>query len=507
MEDDPADAALIAASLERSERPTSIHRVANRQELEQALHRAWDLVLCDYSLPDLEGAETLHLIRAVDEHVPVIFVSAALGEERAVELLRRGATDFVLKHRPERLLYCVRRALEEARMRRDSRAWQRSAALALAIAENASHGLLAFDAGGRCLFLNPAAQRMLGYSYAETQNSQRSWHELVHPACQGCDLQSGASAGEVVLRKSDGQELPVAFTATPLREAERTFGTVLELRDITGERRRRELLEASEAYHREAAELEKRARAEAELANRMKDDFIATISHELRTPLTAMLGWMRLLRRKITDREREEGLQILESSTRTLAKLVEDLLDVSRILAGKLKLELQPLDLAELVERSVRAFEPAAASKSIGLSVNVADRPRIVGDPVRLNQVVSNLVNNALKFTSSGGTVVVTVLESDGSACVCVADDGQGIAPANLDRLFQRFSQVHRGSSNRRFSGLGLGLSIVRDIVELHQGSVEAHSDGEGMGAQFCFRIPCTPEAVEHLTRAAMLSH
>jgi PAS domain S-box-containing protein len=497
VEDDVADAALIRAWLQRGGLDMEILRVDQKAQLQEALTtQSWDLVLSDYHIPGLEGTDTLKLIRNLHPELPVIFVTGALGEERAVELLRQGATDYVLKQSPERLVHCVNRALQEASMRHDTQTWQRSAALALAIAENATHGLLALDQEGRCLFLNPAAQKLLGYSYELLQHQGLPLHALIHPeGCEGCPLLEALSlhrqtSGEEVFARPDGSSFPIAFTATPLLEGGRPVGTVIEIRDISEERRRRQLLQASEAHYKQAAEFEKAARAEAEQANRLKDDFIATVSHELRTPLTAMMGWMRLLRRdNLPEKHRQDGLEVLEDSTKMLAKLVEDLLDVSRILAGKLRLEVQPTDLAELVETKVKAFGPSAAVKGIQLRVHRQNSPRVMGDPNRLGQVVSNLVTNALKFTPSGGSVDVWVGESQGDAVVRITDTGQGIPAHALSRLFRRFGQVH-GGSTRRFSGLGLGLSIVRDLVELHRGQVDASSPGEGRGASFTFRIP-----------------
>jgi signal transduction histidine kinase len=238
------------------------------------------------------------------------------------------------------------------------------------------------------------------------------------------------------------------------------------------------------------------AQGEAETANRLKDDFLATLSHELRTPLTTMLAWVRLLlRRSLDPAATARGLQAIERNVKLQARLIDDLLDISRIGSGKLAIQLQILDLAELVRSSIDALRPDAESKEIRLDVGREPLvPRVLGDPERLQQVVRNLVENAVKFTPPGGRVAVRVESCDADAVITVTDTGQGIRPDHLANVFDRFRQGD-STITRRHGGLGLGLAIVRDLVELHGGTVTAESAGSGRESCFVVRLPAATGA------------
>jgi signal transduction histidine kinase/ActR/RegA family two-component response regulator len=241
---------------------------------------------------------------------------------------------------------------------------------------------------------------------------------------------------------------------------------------------------------------ERAARAEAETANRAKDEFLSTLSHELRTPLTPILGWVGMLRRRSLDEAAQErALEVIERSARAQAQLINDLLDVSRIVTGKLHLDVRPIDLNDVVVAAIGVIEPAAEAKSI--AVETRFDPAIgpaAGDPDRLQQVFWNLLSNAVKFTPAGGRIDVTVDHADDEAIVSIEDTGEGIAPAFLPHIFDRFRQAD-ASSTRRFGGLGLGLAIVRYLVELHGGTVTASSAGEGQGTTFVVRLPLVAPA------------
>jgi signal transduction histidine kinase/ActR/RegA family two-component response regulator len=241
-------------------------------------------------------------------------------------------------------------------------------------------------------------------------------------------------------------------------------------------------------------EAERTARAEAEAANRAKDEFLSTLSHELRTPLTPILGWAGMLRRRsLDDAGREQALEIIERSARAQVQLVSDLLDVSRIVTGKFQLERRPVELGEVLGAAIAVVQPAAAAKSIAIKTRVdPDVGPVEADPDRLQQVFWNLLSNAVKFTPTGGRIE-TLLERDGGeAVITVRDSGVGIDPAFLPYVFDRFRQAD-ATSTRRYGGLGLGLAIVRSLVELHGGRVAAASEGEGRGATFTVRLPLAP--------------
>ena len=242
-------------------------------------------------------------------------------------------------------------------------------------------------------------------------------------------------------------------------------------------------------------ELETRVKertAELEQLSRLKDEFLATMSHELRTPLNAIFGWVTLLRtRRLDEPTQERALETIERNARAQKRLIEDLLDVSRIVTGKVALEILPVNPRRVVEAALETMQPAAQAKGIKLvpALDAAGAASVRGDFARLQQIVCNLLSNAIKFTPSGGQVDVCLAHRNGEAEISVSDSGQGIKPEFLPLVFDRFRQED-GSISRRHGGLGLGLAIVRHLVELHAGSVEAFSDGEGKGSRFVVRLP-----------------
>jgi signal transduction histidine kinase len=254
------------------------------------------------------------------------------------------------------------------------------------------------------------------------------------------------------------------------------------------------LLEQEEAARQgaeRAFEGERQARDRAEQASRLKDEFLATVSHELRTPLNAILGWARMLRAGTVDpKSAHRGLESIERNAVAQAQLIEDLLDISRIVAGRLRLEVVPLDLVDVIRAAVDVVKPAADAKQIQIET-AFDRgaAAVTGDPQRLQQVVWNLLSNSIKFTPTGGRVEARLERRDGNAAIVVRDTGDGISPEFLPHVFELFRQADGGPS-RKQGGLGLGLAIVRRIVEMHGGMIRAESLGQGAGATFIVELP-----------------
>ena len=250
-------------------------------------------------------------------------------------------------------------------------------------------------------------------------------------------------------------------------------------------------------------ERESTARTSAEESNRLKDEFLATVSHELRTPLTAILGWARMLESGgIESDMARRAIETIMRNAKAQAQIIEDILDVSRIITGKLSLDLRPIQLASLLEAAVNVVRPTAEAKGINVEVNFGVEPVAVsGDPDRLQQVFWNLFSNAVKFTPAGGKVSVQLRQNVSEAEVVVTDSGQGIPATFLPFVFDRFRQAD-STSTRKHGGLGLGLAIARHLVEIHGGKVEATSDGVGKGSSFIVRLPLAGATAQPVAEA-----
>lgn len=280
-------------------------------------------------------------------------------------------------------------------------------------------------------------------------------------------------------------EMPHSGHISPLFDGSTIVGVVTTLEDVSDRL-------ASEAELRRQIEAQQRARATAEKALRAKDEFLSTLSHEIRTPLNAVLGWARiLLTREEIDRPLlDRALHVIERNSAAQAKMMDDMLDMARIVAGKLRLEMQPVDLLSVTLAAVDVVMPSATAKRISVRTSLDPKtPRVLGDQDRLQQVIWNLLSNALKFTEPGGAIDVRLSASAKAARIVVADTGQGISPDFLPYVFERFRQ-NDASSARRHGGLGLGLALVRELVELHGGTVRAASEGANRGASFTIDLP-----------------
>jgi signal transduction histidine kinase/CheY-like chemotaxis protein len=289
------------------------------------------------------------------------------------------------------------------------------------------------------------------------------------------------------------QLAPRSIIVVPLVARGRTVGT-LSFITTTSERRYgpADLALARDLAHRAAVAVDNaRLYAEAEGANRAKDQFLATLSHELRTPLTAMLGWVLMLRSgRLSDEEAASALASIERNTRVQAQLINDLLDVSRIVAGKLQIDKRPVDLRVVIEHALDSVRRDTEGRRHTVTCTIdPEAAWVSGDVVRLEQIVVNLLGNASKFTAEAGCIDVRLERHDGLARITVSDTGQGIEPTMLPHIFESFRQAD-SSSTRRHGGLGLGLAIVRRLVALHGGRVEATSAGRGHGASFAVHLP-----------------
>ena len=307
------------------------------------------------------------------------------------------------------------------------------------------------------------------------------------------EMQAGWPARLAEAARSDG---PV-FSVDSYRAADGTRvadASVTAVRDSDG-RVEFFIVQASDITERKRVEEEReRLLREAQEANRLKDEFLATVSHELRTPLTAILGWAHLMHGgQVGEEGAAKALETIERNARVQAQLIDDLLDVSLIVTGKLRLDVMPVTPASFIDPAVEAVRPAAEAKGVRLQkVLGTGVVTVMGDPARLQQVVWNLLSNAVKFTPGGGRVQVSLRRVNSQVEIAVTDTGAGIAPEFLPHVFERFRQADQ-KTTRQHGGLGLGLAIVRHLVELHGGAVRADSSGEGTGATFTVTLPVAP--------------
>jgi len=358
-----------------------------------------------------------------------------------------------------------------------------------AIIQSSDDAIVSKDLNGTILSWNPGAERIFGFTAEEAIG--KSIHIIIPDDRRGEELEvlakvssgEGVDHYETVRRRKDGTLIDISLTVSPIRDSTgKIVGASKVARDIT-ERKR-----LAEAVHEQLM----RERTFQTEANRIKDQFLATLSHELRTPLNAIIGWAEMLSSgTLSDHEREMGLKTIERNARAQIQLVDDLLDVGRITSGKMRLQIQTVDLVEIAKAAIEIVRPSATAKKIKLT-GEWKRPELLvqGDEDRLQQVAWNLLSNAIKFTPARGQVTVRVEpDSEGNACIIVQDSGAGIAERFLPHVFDRFRQED-GSLTRKHGGLGLGLAIVRQIVELHGGTVDVESPGEDKGSTFTIVLP-----------------
>ncbi len=454
-----------------------------------------ELVLSDVMMPGLDGFQLLRALRE-DERtktIPIILLSARAGEEATIEGLQAGADDYLVKPFSAREIVArVRAALSLSRLRREIEEKQ-----AELLARGEDILLLAMEATGLGIWeMDPETEKIscneqclalldlppgipLDYelALAAIHTDDR---EVVRKAVQRALDSTGDGAYVVEYRTAglhSGVTRWIAARGRAFFSAGRDVRFLGTIVDIT---------ERAELMARE-----QKARAAAEEANRLKDEFLATVSHELRTPLNAIMGWASILSGALPSTAKlARGLEVIERNAAAQKGLIEDILDVSRIITGNLRVEQELVDFDAVVKEALDVVMPSAAAKYIDVRYPRGGGPwRLVGDSRRLRQVVWNLVSNAVKFTPPGGRVEVALDREDDTVRLRVADTGEGIAPELLPHIFDRFRQAD-GSTTRRHGGLGLGLSIVRQFVELHGGKVHAESPGEGGGATVTIELP-----------------
>ncbi|HVQ17323.1 MAG TPA: ATP-binding protein, partial [Vicinamibacterales bacterium] len=462
--------------------------------LAAARRRRPDLILADVMMPLLDGFGLVRELRsdAGLSGVPVVLLSARAGEEARVEGWGSGADDYIVKPFSAReLLARIESHLSLTRVRREADAALRESESRLRALVHASS-----DAVYRMNADWTEMQYLEGRDFIpDTREASSNWlSTYIDPADQTALLdvvrqaikKKSAFELEHRVHRVDGtlgwtfsRAIPVVDSGGEIVE---WFGTAT---DVTNRKH------IEQALH-EALSAEQQARADAQRASRLKDEFLTMLSHELRTPLNAILGWSQILAANPnpTRESVRPGLETIERNVRLQAQLIEDLLDVSRISEGKLRLDVKQVSLGDVVDEALTSIRPAADAKHIRVQTMLDRRSdHVNGDPARLQQVVWNLLSNAVKFTPKGGQIQVLLERVNSQVALSVSDNGEGIPQEFLPYVFERFRQADQ-TTTRSFGGLGLGLSIVKHLVELHGGIVRVKSEGRGQGASFIVELP-----------------
>ncbi len=498
LEDSPLDLELVQMTLEREGIPANILHTDDGATFARLIQDCQpDLILSDYYLPAFDGPQALTLTRKYYPNVPFIFVSGTMGEDIAIEALKQGATDYVLKHRLERLGPAIRRALAEFRLRRErervAEALRESESRFRRLADGAPVLIWVTGPNGELQYTNRSFTQFAGEESLTLDET--GWIPLVHPEeivqvaaeFQEVHRQSGEFQRVVRLRGRAGDYRWFQATGTPRVPVAGAFaGLVGTLSDVTDL---------------------KIAEQQAIEADRRKDEFLAVLAHELRNPLAPIRNSLQIL--KLSPEGKSPTVraarEMMERQVKQLVRLVDDLLDVSRISRNKIALQQDRVELTDILSAAVEAALPTLEAYGHKLQILPEPLPTLtlMADHARLAQVFTNLLTNAAKYTPAGGRVAIAVIGRRDEAEIRVADSGIGIAPEDLGRIFEPFAQADR-VVGRVTEGLGVGLSLVKRLVELHGGSVAVSSEGPGRGSTFTVRLPAI-QGPTQTTRIPML--
>ncbi|HEV8604314.1 MAG TPA: response regulator [Tepidisphaeraceae bacterium] len=511
---------------------------SGKEALRCVLSQEFAVILLDVNMPGLDGFETASLIRQrkSSEHIPIIFITAFSDEMHVARGYSLGAVDYILAPIVPEVLRTkisvfvdLYRTTEQVKRQAE---WLRRRAAQLYKLTGASLRINSALSLDKTLeIVTESAREVIGANHccsvlALEQNWGRARHvQSLSERFEGreqefspavfADLHALVAKMNRAVRMSPRElQTHPSWLAQPGSSAPQGLSGFLAAPLVSRDGRNIGLIQLSDKIDSEFNEddeailiqlaqmasiaIENTIFAEAREANRMKDEFLATLSHELRTPLNAMLGWTRLLRMgKLDAADTAHGLEVIERNVSAQAKLIEDLLDVSRIMTGKMRLNIRPMSLKLVIEAAIDAVRPAADAKEIQTTTSFdAEADHMSGDADRMQQVVWNLLTNAIKFTNRSGKVEVALTRQSGYVQIKVIDNGIGINPEFLPYVFDRFRQAD-SSSTRHHSGLGIGLAIVRHVAELHGGTVHVESFGQGHGATFTVSLPVSAVKLE----------
>jgi PAS domain S-box-containing protein len=507
VEDSRLDVELLRVHLERAYPNVRLEVLRDENDFVRALESSrWDVVLSDFELPGFTGSDLLDHRNRLAPETPFVFVSGVIGDDNAVELMKRGATDYVSKMRMGRLAPVLRRALREADNRQARELAERQLrhadlTFAKVVDGLQDYAVILLDDAGRIQFWSRAAVTVFGHASGEVLGQSAA---LLFPPDEGpqraleAEMEQarghGTASDNRWLVAKDGRRLFAEGVLTRLEDdGERAGGFCKLVHDST----ERHL----------AAEALRAAKDEAERANRVKDRFLAVLSHELRTPLAPITTAVHVLERtvQLDDRHRDL-LPMIRRNVALEARLIDDLLDLTAINSGKVSLHRERVDMHQLARAVLAMVDEAAQDKRIQLELALAAaQPCVDGDQARLQQVLWNIIRNAIKFTPACGRITVRTENRDGEFLLRCIDAGIGIAPEALVRIFSPFEQADAEVS-KQFGGLGLGLAIAHGLVAQHGGRIEAESAGRGLGATFTLALPCAGEVAapqEHAAPAA----
>ena len=484
LEDSSLDAELIRVRLAKDGLKLAIHRVVGHDDYLAALQSdRFDLILADYSLPGFDGLKALEYAQLLALDTPFLFVSGILGEEVAIETLKQGATDYVLKHRLDRLGPAVRRALTEARERADRRRMETALRESermhrLTLDSIQGHAILTMDTQGIIISVNAGATGVLGYRDDELLGQSSSVLFTAEDQSAGAPdremktaKRRGIAEDERWHVRKDGSIFWGNGLVTPLLDdSESLRGYTKIVRDMT------EWKQAEEALRE---------------ADRRKDEFLAMLAHELRNPLSSIQNAAHLVRHASLPPERSAWAKdVILNQVKHLARLVDDLLDVARITRGKIRLRNEQVDLVAVLQRASDVARPLIDDRRHEFVVKLDSSPLMVkGDSTRLEQIFTNLLTNAAKYTDPGGLIELSAHAEGDIQVIRITDNGVGISDEMLPRVFDLFAQVDN-SLDRSQGGLGIGLTISQRLVLLHGGEISVASEGPGQGSVFTIQLP-----------------
>ena len=496
IDDNPNDRTLALRELKKLFYQLQYWEINDEASLNKALaQNEFNLVITDYQLLWTTGLKVLYRIKEQRPDCPVIMFTGTGSEEIAVEAMKAGLDDYVIKSPKHyvRLASAVRSAWQRSQQKKALEEFKQSY---YRFFERIPLGLYRLDPPGKIIEANSTLVKMLGYSQQQDlqgtnivdrhveAKSYRLWQQQL-------SKDKSVAEFEGQIRRIDGQLIWVRHNALAVKGRQGNLicyeGAVADITDS-----KKAELERIELLNRE-----RKAREEAESANRIKDEFLATLSHELRTPLNAIVGWTQLLRAgNMGESQWSKALTVIERNAQAQNQLIDDLLDVSRIIRGTMKLDFEPVNLIEVLMTSLDTVYPGAKAKNIEIVTQLESKTiEVNGDAKRLQQIFWNLLINAVKFTPAEGKVIISSAIQENIVSIEVKDTGQGIAADVLPYVFERFRQAETKSSTRTQGGLGLGLAIVRHLVELHGGRVMANSEGIGKGTVFTVELPVLARA------------